>query len=68
MNTSKKTLLLFSGAVLFMYLAFAVNYFLDGQWFELPTRILMIVLTVFHCILLALHFYSSDKSDIKNER
>ena len=58
----KKFLALFTGAVFFMYAAFAVNYYFQYDWFEMPTRILAIVITVIHIVLISLHLYSEAKT------
>lgn len=54
----KKLLILFTAAMVFMYLAFAANHFLEANWFEMPTRILMIVLCFIHIVLSVLHIHT----------
>lgn len=51
----KKTLVLFTIAMIFMYIAFAVDYFLATYWFKMPTKILAICLMLVHIVLLCLH-------------
>jgi hypothetical protein len=38
-------------AILSFYSAFAVDYYLDGYWFQLPTMILLSIITVTHITL-----------------
>ena len=50
----KKQITLFIMAFVFLYAAFASNYYLFGYWFRGPTRILMITLCMMHVVLFLL--------------